>query len=339
MPPHPATVAPSGAVLITGASTGIGAATAAALADAGFFVFAGVRSPGAGAALVTSLGGLTRAAALRLDVTDPASIEAATLAVAAALESTGEEGKGSEKSPPPRRLAALVNNAGVSLPGPLLACPPSELESALGVNLTGALAVTRAVGPLLGIADAVGVPGLGPAWRRQAGKEGGEEGAEGAPLTKTSIPPLAPLPALAPPSATGRGRPVIVNISSVAGRVAGPFMGGYAASKHGLEGASDALRRECAPFGVEVVVVGEGDEKETLSFSLSLLDREGKWWCAAAAVLFFFLRTFFFLTFFPKKNTQSWARSRRRCGRKPSPWTRPATTARPGAVPTARSCA
>ncbi|MGF1543732.1 MAG: SDR family oxidoreductase [Parvularculaceae bacterium] len=54
----------------------------------------------------------------------------------------------------------------------------------------------------------------------------------------------------------GRGR--IVNVSSVQGRVAVPFMGCYAASKHALEGASDALRLEAAPFGVKVSLVRPG---------------------------------------------------------------------------------
>src|SRR3989449_205443 len=53
-----------------------------------------------------------------------------------------------------------------------------------------------------------------------------------------------------------RGR--IVNISSVAGRGALPFMGPYAASKFALEGASDSLRRELRPFGVRVIVVQPG---------------------------------------------------------------------------------
>ena len=52
------------------------------------------------------------------------------------------------------------------------------------------------------------------------------------------------------------GRPArIVNISSVAGRFAAPFLGPYAASKHGVEGLSDSLRRECMLYGVDVVVI------------------------------------------------------------------------------------
>lgn len=50
----------------------------------------------------------------------------------------------------------------------------------------------------------------------------------------------------------------IINISSLAGEVAGPFWGAYAASKHAVEGVSDALRLEVTPFGVDVVVVEPG---------------------------------------------------------------------------------
>jgi len=52
------------------------------------------------------------------------------------------------------------------------------------------------------------------------------------------------------------GRPArIINISSVAGQIAMPFLGLYAASKHGVEGLSDSLRRECMMYGVDVVVI------------------------------------------------------------------------------------
>jgi NAD(P)-dependent dehydrogenase (short-subunit alcohol dehydrogenase family) len=54
----------------------------------------------------------------------------------------------------------------------------------------------------------------------------------------------------------GRGR--VVNIGSVTGRIAPPFLGVYAASKHALEGLSDALRRELAPHGIKVAVIRPG---------------------------------------------------------------------------------
>lgn len=54
------------------------------------------------------------------------------------------------------------------------------------------------------------------------------------------------------------GRGTIVNVSSVAGRLATPGMGAYAASKHAVEGYSDALRQETDNLGVDVVVVQPG---------------------------------------------------------------------------------
>jgi len=50
----------------------------------------------------------------------------------------------------------------------------------------------------------------------------------------------------------------IVNISSVAGKMAAPFIGPYAASKHALEGMSASLRRELMIYGIDVVIIGPG---------------------------------------------------------------------------------
>jgi NAD(P)-dependent dehydrogenase (short-subunit alcohol dehydrogenase family) len=50
----------------------------------------------------------------------------------------------------------------------------------------------------------------------------------------------------------------IVNVSSVGGKVAAPFIGAYAASKHGLEGLSESLRRELLIYGIDVIIVGPG---------------------------------------------------------------------------------
>jgi NAD(P)-dependent dehydrogenase (short-subunit alcohol dehydrogenase family) len=58
---------------------------------------------------------------------------------------------------------------------------------------------------------------------------------------------------------TLRGEPGrIVNISSVGGKHGGPFLGAYAASKHGLEGFSESLRRELMLYGIDVIIVGPG---------------------------------------------------------------------------------
>ena len=85
-------------------------------------------------------------------------------------------------------------------------------------------------------------------------------------VTRAFAPLLGADPALAGP----RGR--IVNISSVGGRMGPPFLGAYAASKHGVEGFSESLRRELQLVGVDVVIVAPGsvataiwDKAEALS--------------------------------------------------------------------------
>jgi NAD(P)-dependent dehydrogenase (short-subunit alcohol dehydrogenase family) len=56
-----------------------------------------------------------------------------------------------------------------------------------------------------------------------------------------------------------RGEPGrILNISSVSGKSASPFVGAYSASKHGLEGFSEALRRELMLYGIDVIIIGPG---------------------------------------------------------------------------------
>jgi hypothetical protein len=66
----------------------------------------------------------------------------------------------------------------------------------------------------------------------------------------------------------------IVNISSISGRVAYPFMGPYAASKHALEAISDALRRELLLFGVDVVVIEPGSVRTPIWDKAQDLDVE-----------------------------------------------------------------
>jgi NAD(P)-dependent dehydrogenase (short-subunit alcohol dehydrogenase family) len=56
-----------------------------------------------------------------------------------------------------------------------------------------------------------------------------------------------------------RGHPGrIINISSIGGKIAGPFLGAYHASKFGLEGFSDSLRIELVAHGIDVIVIGPG---------------------------------------------------------------------------------
>ncbi len=120
-------------VVITGASTGIGAACALHLDAMGFRVFAGVRRQEDGAALKARGG--QRLLPVLLDVTDEVSI-----AQAAALvkEAVGDEG-----------IAGLVNNAGIAVAGPLEVLPIAELRKQFEVNVIGAVAVTQAFLPLL----------------------------------------------------------------------------------------------------------------------------------------------------------------------------------------------
>ena len=82
---------------------------------------------------------------------------------------------------------------------------------------------------------------------------------------------FAPLLGADPALAGARGR--IVNVSSVGGRMGPPFLGAYAAAKHGVEGFSESLRRELQLVGIDVVIVAPGavataiwDKAEALPF-------------------------------------------------------------------------
>jgi NAD(P)-dependent dehydrogenase (short-subunit alcohol dehydrogenase family) len=81
---------------------------------------------------------------------------------------------------------------------------------------------------------------------------------------------FAPLLGADPSLAGDKGR--IVNISSVGGKMGPPFLGAYAAAKHGVEGLSESLRRELQLIGIDVIIVGPGsvataiwDKAEALS--------------------------------------------------------------------------
>jgi NAD(P)-dependent dehydrogenase (short-subunit alcohol dehydrogenase family) len=142
------------AVVITGASSGIGAASAEALAREGFLAFAGVRTE-ADAAKVAALHQNVRA--LRLDVTDHDSIKAAAVNVAACGVP----------------LFGLVNNAGIAVGGPLEYLPLDQLRRQFEVNVFGAVAVTQAFLPQLreqrgrivfvgSVSGRIAVPYIGP---------------------------------------------------------------------------------------------------------------------------------------------------------------------------------
>ena len=182
-------------VAITGTSTGIGWGAAKVLLANGFRVFGSVRKAADAQRLAAEFG--ENFVPLLFDVTDEAAVYAAAAQVRAAL--AGET------------LAGLVNNAGISVPGPLLELPIEDFRRQFDVNLIGVVMVTQAFAPLLGTdRELRGLPGR------------------------------------------------IVNISSVGGRIATPFLAPYNASKFALEGLSESLRRELLLFGIDVVVVGPG---------------------------------------------------------------------------------
>lgn len=121
------------AVLITGASTGIGAACVLHLDRLGFTVFAGMRK--LEDARVLQQAGSDRVVPVQLDVTDTATIQQSKVIVSKRLGSDG--------------LYGLVNNAGIAVPAPLEAIPIPDLRRQLEVNVIGQVAVTQAFLPLI----------------------------------------------------------------------------------------------------------------------------------------------------------------------------------------------
>lgn len=171
------------AVIVTGASTGIGQAMVETFAANGMRVFAAVRD-------LTTVADHPLVTPVRLDVTSAQEAHDAAEVVGQALDGG-------------TRLRGIVNNAGIAVGGPLEFLDLDDLRRQLEVNVIGQLAVTQAFLPLL----------------RQHGK----------------------------------GR--IVFTSSVAGRMAAPFIGPYAASKHALNGMAESMRRELKPWGIGVSVL------------------------------------------------------------------------------------
>lgn len=174
--------------LITGCSSGFGRILAEMALARGDRVIATARKVEQLADLTAQRTG--HLLALALDVTDPASIDAA---MAKAEQAYG-------------RIDVLVNNAGFGLVGAVEELEPHEYRPMFETNLFGVIEVTRAALPLM---------------RRNSG-----------------------------------GR--IVNFSSVGGFTGRQGFGLYNASKFAVEGLSEALAQEVAPFGLKVVIVEPG---------------------------------------------------------------------------------
>jgi len=180
-------------LVITGVSTGIGHHAAAEFCRRGFRVFGSVRTPEDAARLQDVFG--SAFTPLVFDVTDAVAVARAATRV---REEVGDRG-----------IVGLINNAGISDPGPLSVLSPDVLRRHFETNVVGVLHMVQAFLPLL-----------------------------------RAVPEPWP------------GR--IVNISSLSGRIAYPFMGPYAASKFALEALSDSLRRELLIYGVDVIVIEPG---------------------------------------------------------------------------------
>jgi short-subunit dehydrogenase len=178
-------------VIITGASAGIGLATARMLAGEGARVVLSARRYDRLEALkqeIESAGGTARI--IPGDVTSP---QDRAWLVSETLREFG-------------RIDALVNNAGYGVRGPVEMVPIEEIRRNFGTNLFALIALTQLVVPVM---------------RKQ-----------------------------------GAGR--IVNVSSVAGRIARPLSSVYDATKYALEAISDGLRGELAPFGIGVILIEPG---------------------------------------------------------------------------------
>jgi NAD(P)-dependent dehydrogenase (short-subunit alcohol dehydrogenase family) len=121
-------------VVVTGASTGIGWASAKLLLDKGFRVFGSVRKQADAERLKGEFG--DNFTPLIFDITDEAAVLSGAREVRAALN--GET------------LAGLVNNAGIAVAGPVLGLAADEFRRQMDVNVIGPIIATQAFGPVLG---------------------------------------------------------------------------------------------------------------------------------------------------------------------------------------------
>jgi len=181
----------SPAILITGATDGLGRAMAVFLAANGYRIFAAGRNAEKRASLDRlALERKLQLETLDMDVSDDVSV---SHGVGRVLERAG-------------RIDVLINNAGIAYVAVLEEIRLDDLRRQYETNVFGVLRVTQAVLPSMR--------------ERRSGR--------------------------------------ILNVSSIAGKIALPLMGPYASSKHALEGLSDSLRLELAPFGVRVVLIEPG---------------------------------------------------------------------------------
>lgn len=189
-------------IVITGSSTGVGFGAARAFADQGYRVIATVRSENDAARVRAA--GKGNIHPVICDVTNSEQIGRLSESV---CKYTGD-----------RLLDGLINNAGIMIcPGPVEFQKMDDVRAQFEVNVFGMIAVTIALLPLLGTADAA---------RGHGGR--------------------------------------IINMSSIEGKLASPFISAYAATKSAIEGFSHSLRRELRLFGIKVIIVGPGGVKSEM---------------------------------------------------------------------------
>lgn len=176
-------------VLITGASSGIGAATALLLAREGYRVWGTTRNLSKVSALPEELRRLVRF--IEMDVTDQDSVDRGVHSV---IREAGQ-------------IDILINNAGYAIYGPIEEVPIDLAKAQFETNVFGTLRLIRAVVPAMR--------------ERRSG--------------------------------------LVINMSSLAGKLVIPFQAHYSASKHAIEALTEGLRQELRPFGVKVVAIEPGD--------------------------------------------------------------------------------
>lgn len=176
----------NGTILITGASSGIGRASAKLFQSRGWNVIATMRNP----ERESELNALSNTLVTRLDVQESGSIHEA---VAAGMARFGQ-------------IDVLLNNAGYGAYGPLEATPAAKIRRQFEVNVLGLLATTQAVIPHF----------------------------------------------------RERRRGLIINVSSIGGRVTFPLGTLYHGTKFAVEGLSEALHFELRALGVRVKIIEPG---------------------------------------------------------------------------------
>lgn len=173
-------------ILITGASSGIGRATALHFAERGWNVVATMRHPHKPQSALQH----PQISVLMLDVTDAESI-------ARAIADTLTRYK---------TIDVLLNNAGYALFGPMEASDSRQIQQQFATNFFGLIEVTQQIVPVM--------------------------------------------------RAAGEG--LILNISSIVGRMALPYASSYVATKFAVEGLSESMRYELEPFNIRVKLIEPG---------------------------------------------------------------------------------